>query len=161
MEVLQKTKLWAMQEIPIWACWIPCSKNENNRRKGTKSYHESRGSKAYLPKYQGATGQTTTNIYTGWRHEPIQWCELSTYYSDSAITLTQQTDVEREILSRSRCHSLQSYHTPFLSNPLLHGAISPEAGTNKLDRILDGSFFMDEAPSMGLNENQKQWIYEL
>jgi hypothetical protein len=81
--------------------------------------------------------------------------------SSPLITLTQQTDIEREILSRSRCHSLQSYHTPFLSNPLLHGAISLEAGTNKLDRILDGSFFMDEAPSMGLNENQKQWIYEL
>ncbi len=36
------------------------------------------------------------------------------------VTLTQQTDIEREILSRNRRHSLQSYQTPFLANPIHH-----------------------------------------
>jgi hypothetical protein len=38
-------------------------------------------------------------------------------------TLTEQLDIEREILSRNSRHSLQSYQTPFLSNSMLHDAI--------------------------------------
>jgi hypothetical protein len=60
------------------------------------------------------------------------------------VTLTQQTDIEQEILSRNRRHSLQSYQTPFLANPILHDTISPEADTNKMDQFLDGSFLLEE-----------------
>jgi len=76
-------------------------------------------------------------------------------------TLTQQLDIEQEILSRNRRHSLQSYQTPFLSNSMLHEAISPEKENNKLDQFLEGSFLTDEISPHGLNENQRQWVKEL
>lgn len=76
-------------------------------------------------------------------------------------TLNSKIDIEQCILTRNRCHSLQSLVTPFMTNEKLSSSINPNSSEAQFDDLLSGQFLESDIDTSSLNSNELEWIRSL
>ncbi len=77
---------------------------------------------------------------------------------DIPITLTTKEEMVYAIIQRNQPRTRQSLYTPFAANKTLAEAVNIHNESNRMPKLLDGTFLNSVTPLPMLTNTAKEWI---